>query len=73
MTGFLLLWLQRGRKGRGLKRTGETSLDKDLSEQVGQVHLNKVDDSAGMIHLCKAWVFIFPVMLWAVFQVPASI
>lgn len=73
MTRFLLLLLWCGnQKGRG-QRGWETSMAKDLSEKGGEVQVNKVDDCAGMICLCKAWIFVFLVMLWAVFQVPASI
>lgn len=48
---------------------GSTSIDKDSSEQIGEVQVNKVGASAGMNHFSKAWVFVFPVML----QVLASI
>lgn len=63
------VWETKGKEPEGI---GGTSIDKDLSEQVGEVQV-KVDDSAGMSHFCKSWVFVFPVILQAVFQVPASI
>lgn len=49
-------------------------MDRDSRQRVGEVWVSdRGDDCAGMIYLCKAWLFVFSVMLWAVFQVPASI
>lgn len=60
-------------KGKGPEGIWGTSINKDLSVQVGEIQVNKAVDSAGMNHFCKAWLFVFPVMLQTVFQVPASI
>ena len=41
-------------KGKGPKGAGKTGTDEDLSDQVREVHVHKVDDSTGAIRLCKA-------------------